>query len=102
MYIVDGRGIQMIVTTERVIVAVVAFGLLFYLQSRSRKVSDRILKRIEEQREQRIDETIESEGTRDYDQFELNQTHVERFHQLRESAMQEMEDDEDSSSKHPS
>ncbi len=74
-------GVSMILTTERLVVAAVAFGLLFFLQSRSRRVSDRILKNIQDQREKRIDGVIEEERLHDYDRFELHPMQIERFTQ---------------------
>lgn len=62
----------MILTTERVVVGLIAFGMLFFLQSRSRRVTDQIVKKMQEDRERRIDDWIEEERSEDYDQFELH------------------------------
>ncbi len=61
----------MVLTTERIVIALIAFGALYLLQSRSRKISDDFLRKMDQRRDQTVNLELERQRAQEYEQFEL-------------------------------
>ena len=68
----------MVLTTERVVIALFAFGLLYLLQSRSRKISDDFLHKLDQRGDHKVDLEMERKRAQEYEQFELKNEIAQR------------------------
>lgn len=68
----------MVLTTERVVIALIAFGALYLLQSRSRKISDDFLRKVDQRRGQTANLELERQRAQEYEQFELKNEIAQR------------------------
>ncbi len=68
----------MVLTTERVVIALIAFGALYLLQSRSRKISDDFLRKMDQRRDQTVNLELERRRAQEYEQFELKHEIAQR------------------------
>ena len=68
----------MVLTTERVVIALFAFGLLYLLQSRSRKVSDDFLRKLDQRQDRAGNLELERQRAQEYEQFELKNEIAQR------------------------
>ncbi|MHB1683844.1 MAG: hypothetical protein ACYCYO_13605 [Bacilli bacterium] len=68
----------MVLTTGRVVIALFAFGVLYLLQSRSRKISDDFLRKQDQRGDHKADLELERQRAQEYEQFELKNEIAQR------------------------
>ena len=62
---------HMVLTTGRVAIALAAFGVLYLLQTRSRKVTDDFLRKLDQRKDRAGNLELERQRAKEYEQFEL-------------------------------
>ena len=68
----------MVLTTGRVVIALAAFGVLYLLQSRSRKVSDDFLRKLDQRQDRAGNLELERQRAQEYEQFESKNEKAQR------------------------